>query len=122
MSNQKPYEKWVVRDGKVAIIISPGFGAGWYSWNIDKPQLLFDPEIVRMLEEKLYSEIEPYCEKVYGEDGYYRVETLKIEWVPVGVLFHIHEYYGAESVVRQDEEEWFIAGWPFYTAKNNKRE
>jgi hypothetical protein len=25
--------KKVIRDGKVAVLISDGYGAGWYSWN-----------------------------------------------------------------------------------------
>ena len=24
----------VVRDGKVAVLVSPGYGAGWSTWNI----------------------------------------------------------------------------------------
>jgi hypothetical protein len=26
----------VIRDGKVAVLYSPGYGAGWYSWNRDQ--------------------------------------------------------------------------------------
>ena len=40
----------VVRDGKVAVLISQGFGAGWYSWNSNE-QLLFSPKIVEMVEQ-----------------------------------------------------------------------
>jgi hypothetical protein len=42
--------KKVIRDGKVAVLYSPGFGAGWYSWNSSVPQCLFSPEIVAMVE------------------------------------------------------------------------
>ena len=31
------------QDGKVAVLYSPGFGAGWYTWNMTVPQILFDP-------------------------------------------------------------------------------
>ena len=45
--------KKVIRNNEVAVIYSPGFGAGWYTWNqlIDNSeQLLFDPVIVQILE------------------------------------------------------------------------
>lgn len=29
----------VIRDGMVAVIYSPGYGAGWSSWNRDYPLL-----------------------------------------------------------------------------------
>ena len=28
----------VIRDGKVAVLYSPGYGAGWYSWNWNHPE------------------------------------------------------------------------------------
>lgn len=40
----------VIRDSKVAVLYSPGFGAGWYSWNTKHPQLLFHPKLVEMVE------------------------------------------------------------------------
>ena len=39
----------LVRDGLVAIIVSPGHGAGWYSWH-GIEELLFDPSIVTWIE------------------------------------------------------------------------
>ena len=61
----------VVRDGLVAVLVSPGFGAGWYSWH-GIHELLFDPVVVGMLENNIDRyEIEKYCEKTYGEDEYY---------------------------------------------------
>ncbi len=47
--------KKVIRDGHVAVIYSPGFGAGWYTWNqlLDNAeQLIYDPMIVQILEEQ----------------------------------------------------------------------
>lgn len=43
-------ENKVIRDGKVAVVYSPGFGDGWYTWNMDCPELLFDPIIVQCVE------------------------------------------------------------------------
>jgi hypothetical protein len=39
----------VVREGKVAVLYSPGFGAGWTTWGAPK-ELLFDPEVVALVE------------------------------------------------------------------------
>lgn len=93
----------VIRDGQVAVIYSPGFGAGWYTWNDtrieDSQRLLFDPEIVKMIEENRRDEIEAYADRVYGEDGYWSTGNLQVAWVPQGEKFMIKEYDGAEHVI-----------------------
>ena len=40
-----------IREGKVAVLVSPGYGAGWYSWH-DIDELLFDPKVVKLVEKK----------------------------------------------------------------------
>jgi len=40
----------IIRDGKVAVLYSPGYGAGWYSWNTDCKECVFNPEIVKLVE------------------------------------------------------------------------
>jgi len=40
----------LVRDGKVAVLYSPDYGSGWYTWNPNNPELLFDPAIVQLVE------------------------------------------------------------------------
>ena len=42
----------VVRDGRVAVLVSPGFGAGWSTWADRelRERLLFDPEVVAWVE------------------------------------------------------------------------
>ena len=39
----------VIRDGQVAVLYSPGYGAGWFTWH-GVEELLFDPKVVDMLE------------------------------------------------------------------------
>ena len=36
----------VVRDGKMAVLVSPGFGAGWSTWADNKEDAVFAPEVV----------------------------------------------------------------------------
>ena len=91
----------VVRNGEVAVLYSPGFGAGWYSWNTDHKELLFHPKIVELVEAGRQKEIdEEWLEENLGIKNVYcgGAYSLRIEWLPEGTHFDIHEYDGAESV------------------------
>ncbi len=101
----------IVRDGNVAVLVSPGFGAGWYTWNQQHPELVFDPIIVNMVLNKVhYHEIESYVDKKYGDDVYTGgAGDLYVHWVPVGAKFRIDEYDGAESLVLESNEKWMTA-------------
>lgn len=100
----------LIRDGRVAVLVSHGFGAGWYSWHYDE-RLLFEPTIAEMLEKNVdIYEIEKYCEKTYGNEIYYGgLDGLSIVWVPVGMRFRIEEYDGAESLKMEQEVHWITA-------------
>jgi hypothetical protein len=101
----------VIRDGRVAVLVSPGFGAGWSSWADRelRERVLFDPEVVAWVEGGKRGPL-PDLEEKYGDHFYDGgASDLMIEWVPVGVKFRIHEYDGSESLVRESEEEWFVA-------------
>ena len=100
----------LVRDGKVAVLVSHGFGAGWFSWHYDE-RLLFEPKIVEMLENDTdYHEIERYCEMTYGDDNYYGgIDGLTVHWVSIGKQFKIDEYDGAETLIISDEVHWITA-------------
>jgi len=100
----------VIRDGKVAVLYSPGYGAGWYSWHGNE-ELLYDPVIVGMVESKKhYTEIVAYCQERYGEQHYFSgAEDLRIEWIDIGREFRIDEYDGSESIEYKDELDWHVA-------------
>lgn len=98
--------KKVVRDGKVAVLYSPGYGAGWYSWNNDVKQCLFSPEIVDLVESNKRDEItDELCQMLFGVDHFYTggAKSLKIGWLPEGTHFDIHEYDGFESIQTFDD-------------------
>lgn len=102
----------VIRNGKVAVLISPNFGAGWSTWNQDHQDiLLFHPKLIKMVEEDRVKEIdEKWVEDNLGiaidvSDN----EKLEIEWVKEGSEFYIEEYDGAENLV-------FKEGLPTVTA------
>jgi len=106
----KKMEK-VIRDGKVAVLYSPGFGAGWSTWNYSFPECLFDPDIVEMLEKEVdANEIVQFAERKYGEEFYAGgADDLRIMWLSEGTLFRINEYDGSESLETSDTIEWNVA-------------
>lgn len=113
----------VIRDGLVAVLYSPGFGAGWSTWNYQFPECLYDPEIVEVIES--YAIDEPYdkesemvrmqkivsiAEAKYGEDFYAGgADDLCIVWLKEGTLFRINEYDGSESLETSETVNWNIA-------------
>ena len=91
----------VIRDGKVAVLISQGFGAGWYSWNTEHQELLYHPKLVEIVEQNRANEIDEdwVKENLRIEDVYCGgASDLKIHWLPVGTVFEVDEYDGAESL------------------------
>ena len=92
----------VIRDGEVAVLYSPGFGAGWYTWNNKKDkQVVFHPKIVEMVEAERHDEItEEWIIENLGIGNFYAggADDLTIEWLPIGTQFRITEYDGSESI------------------------
>ena len=106
----------VIRDGKVAVLYSPGYGAGWSTWcyNDDLVEtLLFHPLIVEKVESGHENEISTeWLVQQFGkefEDVYcVGIGQLKIEWLPEGTVFRIDEYDGFETVITK-ERLYYIA-------------
>ena len=99
----------LIKDGMVAVLYSPGHGAGWYSWH-GIEALVYDPVVVDMvLREVDPEEIVEYCEQKYGQKYYGGVDDLQVEWIPVGRRFIINEYDGFESIIMENEVMWLIA-------------
>ena len=102
----------VVRDGKVAVLYSPGFGAGWSTWNSPNTDLVFDPVIVDFVLNKSENWIEgvvAYCSIAYPDAYTGGVPGLKVEWIASGTQFFIGEYDGSESIVVNVETDWITA-------------
>ena len=98
----------VVRDGQVAVIYSPGFGAGWYSWH-DIEDLIFDPSIVAWIESSELDKIDAYVTLKYPDAYLGGIDNLAVAWVPEGSQFRIDEYDGSESVEIKDAMSWITA-------------
>ena len=101
--------KKIIRDGKVAVLYSPGFGAGWSTWNQELPELVFNPVIVDFVEKEQWDELAVYVSLKYPDiyDGGMR--DLEIAWLDVGSEFRIHEYDGSESIEVKEELMWLVA-------------
>ena len=92
----------LIRDGKVAVLYSPGFGAGWFTWNTYAPECLFDPEIVKIVLGEERGNIEEIAESKWAtNDNYFYAggwRDLEVEWLDEGSEFVIDEYDGSESI------------------------
>lgn len=98
-----------LKGGKICVIYSPGYGAGWYSWH-GITALLFDPTVVEMIERDAEAtEIVEYCTTAYGDECYLAADDLAVAYVDTDDSFYIDEYDGAESVVLKSTFEWISA-------------
>lgn len=100
----------VIKNGEVAVLISPGYGIGWYSQHGIK-SLLFHPKLVELVEQNRKEEItEELCKELVGD---LRDETfictlgardLKIYWVKEGSAIRITEFDGFEKLHILEED------------------
>jgi hypothetical protein len=102
------YMNKLIRDGKVGVLVSPGFGAGWYTWH-GIEELVYDPSVVAWVETQELDKIRTYVELRYPDAYCGGLEDLEVNWVPVGARFRIEEYDGAESLVLESEQRWMTA-------------
>ena len=115
----------VIKDGKVGVLVSPGFGAGFSTWGAPI-EASFDPTLIELAEKKHKMEFQPnekggltqirevynspeykeivnemveYVTKTY--EGVYAggVEDLVVVWIDEGREFIIEEYDGSESLM-----------------------
>jgi hypothetical protein len=95
----------IVRDGKVAVAVSGGFGAGWSTWNDIDPM---DARFNQLFLDGRVDEVVRICnDEILGYAG--GAGGVRIVWVPVGTEFVITEYDGAESLETKDSFDWRIA-------------
>ena len=99
----------LIRDGLVAVLVSPEYGAGWSTWNPRHPGILFDPAIVEFVEKKQDEELQVYLTLKYpgiNDDG---ILGLTVEWIPAGAFFRVNEHDGAETIELRDAVNWIQA-------------
>lgn len=103
-------DKYYNMRDELGVLVSPGFGAGWSTWNA--PELAYDRRVVEkfLTERPSVSEMEEFLRTI----GYSNVymggyNQLTIEWIPRGTIFCIHEYDGSESIETPDSMGMSIA-------------
>jgi len=101
--------KKLIDNGKVAVLYSPGFGAGWSTWNQGVPDLVFEPAVVEFVEKEQWAELTTYVTLKYP--GLYTggMDSLAVAWLPVGTNFRIIEYDGSESIEIKENIDWITA-------------
>ena len=100
--------KKVIRDGKVGVLVSPGFGAGFSTWGAPDGAI-FDPTLIELIENEKYQDAVDYVEKTYEDSYSGGVVDLIVKWIPQGSKFIIEEYDGFESIQLMDETNWITA-------------
>jgi len=98
----------VIRDGKVAVLISYGFGSGFHSYGAPD-EAIFDPKLIELVESEDYGGANEYVENTYP--GVYTggVGDLAVVWVDEGEDFIINEYDGNETIQHKNKTEWITA-------------
>lgn len=99
------YTKRYDEEGNVAVLISPGFGAGWSSWGSDdREALLFDSRLVDAVLAKMpVEEFIALCEKLGYTNYMGGADDLEVRWLEPGTRFQILEYDGSESIQTFDD-------------------
>ena len=106
-----------VRDGKVAVLISPRFGPGW-STRRDNARhrmwCLYAPEVVAWVEAGKPGWVMRVQELAHAHSGEDAADCsagmdLEIEWLPIGTKFRVTEQNGSEEIELADDMEWDIA-------------
>jgi hypothetical protein len=91
------------------VLISPGYGAGWSTWNyID---LAFDPDIIQAFEAGLDEEdMRLFIISLGYEEPYMGgYDCCKVVDIPKGTKFKIREYDGSEYIETYKEKDWLVA-------------
>lgn len=99
----------LIRDGKVAVLYSPGYGAGWYSWNTGQKDLVFDPEIATAILENDVEKAKTIASAKYPTAYLGGLDDVKVEWLEEGTVFEIDEYDGSEHITLIADKEYLVA-------------
>ena len=91
------------------VLISPGYGAGWSTWNYR--EMATDKDLIELFEKGCTkAEMATLCVEKGYEDPYMGgFDQLAVAEVPSGVLWRVDEYDGSESIEIFDSDSWSIS-------------
>ena len=98
----------VIKDGKVGVLVSPGFGAGFSTWGAPI-EAIFNPTLIELVQQQKVQEAIDFVEKTWEDVYSGGVQDLVVVWVPEGKEFIIEEYDGSESLMLKEEYNWIKA-------------
>lgn len=104
------FEKYE-KDGKVAVLYSPGFGAGWstWAWDGEAESLAMNAKIVEAFLAGGGEAATRVAEELHPDVYTGGAEDLSVEWIAKGTAFRINEYDGNESIEVLDISNFMIA-------------
>lgn len=109
---KQPAGDKLVKDGKVAVLISYGFGAGWSTWSSGSvaQEMVFDADIAQLVLDKAdYDAIESVAEKKWPGKYFGGIKGLEVEWLTPGTAFEVSEYDGAENLRILGDISYYVA-------------
>lgn len=95
----------VIKEGKVAVLISRGFGSGFHSYGAPL-EAIFDPKLVELVESEDFDGAEEYVTNTYPDVYTGGVRDLVVVWIDEGEDFIINEYDGSESIQLKSKTQW----------------
>ena len=101
----------IEKEGKIAVLYSPGYGAGWSTWAEDsqKEALCMDARIVGPFlagnKDAAIAAAVAMFPDLYTGGG----RDLALVWVEKGCAFEIEEYDGSESIHILGERDYLVA-------------
>ena len=106
----------LIRDGQVAVLYSPGFGAGWSTWCHEdleiRMAMLFDPQIADIVDQGApdwEAKAEAVAQIKYPDSYLGGLHDLRVRWLPIGTQFRVSESDGNEDIETRDSVDWFTA-------------
>jgi len=98
----------VIKDGKVGVLVSPGFGAGFSTWGAPI-EAIFNPTLIELVQQEKFQEAVDFVSENWEDVYTGGVQDLVVAWVPEGKEFIIEEYDGSESLMLKEDYNWIKA-------------
>ena len=98
-------EKYI-KDGKVGVLYSPKYGAGWSTWGSkeNKEAMVFCKELCEAVDKDLtLLQIKDIAHKHFPEEYLGGLGDIRLVFMKPGTRFRIDEYDGSESIITKDE-------------------
>lgn len=102
----------MVVDGKVAVLVSPGYGAGWSTWAQDDAaqlELMFNAQIVQAVIDGENTKAAEIATAKFPDFYTGGAGALCVMWITQGVAFRIDEDDGFESIEFFGDDQYFVA-------------